>query len=108
GNRLEIGDLQRRVGDRLAKQGTGLLVDRLYEVLGIVGIDELRRDAEPLQDVVKLGVRAAVQIAGRDDVVSGLSDVDDRVEDTTGARGHAQTAELGAPFKQGHALFQHV
>ena len=57
---------------------------------------------------MKLGVRAAVQVAGRDDVVSGLGEIDDRVEDTAGARGHAQPAELRAPFEQGNPLLQHV
>ena len=60
GDRLEIDDLQRRVGYRLAKEGTSLGVDRPGEVLGVVGIDESGRNAKPRQDVVELGVRAAV------------------------------------------------
>ena len=63
----------------------------------VVGIDELHGDAERRQDVVELGVGAAVEVAGRDDVVAGLGEVDDRVEDAAGARGHAQAAQLGAP-----------
>src|SRR6185437_1155397 len=65
-------------------------------------------DPQGRQDVVELGVGAAVQVAGRDDVVAGLGQVDDRVEDGAGARRHAQTAQLVGPFHQGDALLQHV
>ena len=57
---------------------------------------------------MELGVGATIQVAGRDDVVAGLGEIDDRVEDTAGARGHAQAAKLWPSFEQGNPLFQHV
>ena len=46
--------------------------DRPAEVLGIVGIDELRLDAEPAEAHVELRIGAAVERRGGDQLVPGL------------------------------------
>ena len=106
GDGLEVGDFQRGIGDGLAEQGAGLGVDGGGEVFRVVGIDEAHLDAERGQDVVELGVGAAVEVAGGDDVVAGLGEVDDGVEDGGGAGGDGEAG--GAAFERGDALFEHV
>ena len=85
-----------------------LAIDRLGEILRIVRVHELHRDAERGQDVVELRVGAAVEVAGGHDVVAGLREIDDRVEDPARAGRHAKAAHLRRPLEQRHALLQHV
>jgi hypothetical protein len=81
---FEIDDLERRVRDALTKHGAGPVVDGSGDVLWIVRVDERSGDTERRQDVVEHRVGAAVQVAGRHDVVASLGQVDHRIEN--GAR----------------------
>ena len=106
GDGFEIGDVESGVADGLAEECLGFGGNGGGEVLRIVGVDEFNVDAELGKDVVELGVGAAVEVVGRDDFVSGLSEVDDGVKDGAGARGDA---EAGSPtIKGGDALLEHV
>ena len=73
GDGLDVGHVQRRVADGLAKNSAGLVVDGLVEVLRVVGVDEARVMPSCGQDRVELGVGAAVEVVGRDDLVPGLA-----------------------------------
>ncbi len=108
GDGLEVGDLERGVGHRLAEQGAGVGVDRGGEAGWVGGVDEADADAERGQDVVELGVGAAVEVAGGDDVVAGAGEVDDGVEDRGGAGGVGQAGGLGGALQQADALLEHL
>ncbi len=105
---LQICDFQRRIRDRLAEQRPRLVVDGLAEVFRIVAVHQFYRDAQRRQDVVKLRVSAAVEIASGDDVVASLREVDDRVKHRARAAGESEAGHFVSAFEQGHALFQHV
>mmetsp|Transcript_3124 Transcript_3124/g.9532 ORF Transcript_3124/g.9532 Transcript_3124/m.9532 type:complete len:243 (+) Transcript_3124:1885-2613(+) len=107
-NLLEIAHDAGRVGDGLAEEGARLLVGRFEEVLGVRLIDEAHRDAKFGQDVVELGVGAAVQVASGDDVVSTLSDVDDGVEDGVGPRGDTEACQGMRALEHGDALLEDI
>eukprot|EP00966_Prymnesium_polylepis_P322312 7378582-Prymnesium_polylepis.1 len=69
---------------------------------------DAHRDAHLREDVVKLRVRAAVQVAARNDVVARLREVDDRVEDRRSARRQAQASERVRTLEHADALLEHV
>ena len=85
GDGLEVADLQSGVGHGLAEQRARLVVDGGAEVLGVLGVHELHRDAHRGEDVVELRVGSAIQLAGRDDVVARLRKGDDGIEARGGA-----------------------
>jgi hypothetical protein len=89
------------VADLCSRRGEGI-----GEGLGVGGIDQPHFDAEFGQDVFELGVAAAIEVAGGDDVVAGLGEVDDRVEDRRGAGGHGEPG--GTAFEGRDALLEHV
>ena len=86
GDRLEVGHLQCRVRHGLAEQGAGVVVDGRGKVRGVVRIDEADLDSQRRQDVVELGVGAAVEVARRDDVVPAA--VARRIERSSGIGEH--------------------
>ena len=75
-NRADIRHVETRIANRLAEHHFGVALDRLGKVLRILGVDEGAGDAELRQDVVELGVGTTVQVAGRDNVIPLLTDVD--------------------------------
>ena len=106
GDSFEVGNVESGVADGLTEECLGFWGNGGGEVLRVVGVDEFYVDAELGKDVVELGVGAAVEVVGRDDFVSGLSEVDDGVKDGAGAGGDA---EAGGPTLQGgDALLEHV
>ena len=105
---FEVGHFERRIGNGFGEQRAGIGVDGGGEIVGIVGIDEAHLDAEVRQDVLELGVGAAVEVSGGNDVVARLGEVDDRVEDRAGAGSHGHGAEFGRAFEQGNAFFKHL
>jgi hypothetical protein len=80
GERLEVRHVEARVADGLDVERLGLRRRSPSEVLRIVALDELHADAEPRERHLELVVGAAVEVAGRDDVVAGLGDGGDRQE----------------------------
>ena len=72
GETFDVGDLARRVRDRLGEDELRLVGDR-GGVVGRVGaLDERGLDTEAAQRHVELGDRAAVQVRRGDDVVARL------------------------------------
>ena len=106
GHGLDVGEIQHRIADGLDENGPRFLGDGLLEILRIVRLDEFHRDAELRQDGVEHGVRAAVEVVGRNDLVPGRGQGDDRVEDGRGPRGQGHRGR--AAFQQGHPLLQNV
>ena len=74
GEALEVGDLARRVRDRLDEERLGLLGDRRGVVGGVGGAHERRLDAEAAQRDIQLGDRAAVEVRRGHDVVAGADE----------------------------------
>ena len=70
----EVVHVALRIADGLRVEQPGVLVYRALEVGRIAGIDEPRLDAEPLQRVAELGVRAAVQLVPGNEILAGRSD----------------------------------
>jgi hypothetical protein len=87
-NSVEVGHVQGRVADGLDVEEPRLGADGLLEALGIPDVGEGRPYAEVGKDGVEHRVGAAVEVRGRDDLVAGAGDGDDRVEDGGRARGH--------------------
>ena len=108
GDGLHVGDLQSGIGNGLGEEGARLVVSSGREVGGIVGVDESDFDAKLGEDVFELGVAAAVEVAGGDDVVTGFGEVDDGVENGGGSGGVGETAHFGCAFEETDAFFQHV
>jgi len=105
---VEVGDFEGGVGDGFAKEGAGFVVDGIGKLLGILGVDKTDFDAKGWKEVVELGVGAAVKVTGGDDVVTGLGQVDDGVENGSGARGVGKAGHFMGTFEQGDALFEHI
>src|SRR6185295_12390070 len=76
--RLDVDDVDERVAERLGVEELGIFLDRLAKVLGIVGRDEGRLDAELPQVDVQQRVRAAVERRRRDDVVARAAEGQER------------------------------
>ena len=58
------------------------------------------------QDVVELRVGATVEIAGGDDIVAGLGEVDDGVEDSGGPGAESEAGRFVRAFEEGDAGFE--
>ena len=106
GELFEVGDVAERVADRFAEHRLGLAVDQFFEGCRVTVIGKAHLDAILRQGVGEQVVGAAVQGAGRDDVVAGFGNRLDRGGDRRHARGHGQ--RRNAAFHRGDALFQHV
>ena len=103
GEDLQVEEVALGVGDRLAVEGAGAVVDERPPALRIVGIlHEAHRDAELGQRALEQVVRAAVQGGGGDDFVALLGDVEDGVEFGGLAGGDEQGS--GPSFERGQAL----
>ena len=72
----------------------------------VVGIHKAHLNAQGGEDVLELGVGPTVEVAGGNDVVARLSEIDDRIEDRRGAGGDGESRR--STFESGDALFQHI
>lgn len=97
GDRLEIGHVESRVADGLQIHGLGAVVDEGGDILGLVTLDELGRDAQPREHDLELVVGAAVQVAGGDDVVTGVGE---------GGNGHELGRLAGRGGHGGHTTLE--
>ncbi|MNS70297.1 hypothetical protein D3C72_1036390 [compost metagenome] len=104
--RGDVGDVAQRVADRLREDGLGAVVDQRFESGHVAGVGEARGDAVLRQRVRKQVVGAAVQRAGRHDVVARFGDGHDGVGHGRLARGQRQRRDTA--FQGRHALLQHV
>ena len=57
-------------------------------------------DTKSREDIVELGVRTSVEIAGRDDIVASLGEVDNGIEYSTRARAKSKSGKLMCPLKK--------
>ena len=105
GDGPDVGDVARRVAERLDVDRLGVGVDQRLEAFGRAVVGKARRDAVLRQGVGEQVVGAAVQRAARDDVVAGLGDGLDRIGHRRLARGHRECRD--AAFERRHALFEH-
>ena len=101
---VEVGDLARRVRDRLDEDQLGLVGDRGGVRLRIGPLDERGVDAEPAQGDVELGDASAVERRRGDDVVPGAGErgEGDELGAETGCRGDRPEAAL----ERGDALLE--
>ena len=90
---LEVGDLARRVRDRLDEERLGLLGDRRGVVGGIGGAHERGLDAEAAQRDVQLRDGAAVEVRRGHDVVAGAGEAREGDVLRAQARGGGDGAE---------------
>ena len=106
GQRGDVGDVAQRVADGLGKDGLGTVVDQRLERCRVARVGKARGDARQRQRVREQVVGAAVQRAGRDDVVARFRNRLDRICDGRLARRQRQRAD--AAFERSDALLQHI
>ncbi len=104
--RGDVGHVAQRVADGFDEHGLGAAVDVPREAGRVARVREAGDDALARQRVREQVVGAAIERAGRDDVVAGLGDRLDRVGDGRHARGQRQRGD--AAFERRDALFEHV
>ncbi len=103
-DRLDVEHVVERIADGLGVERLRLGRERAPEVFRIVGIDEVRGDAEAAQLVVELRVGAAVERARRHQLVARLHQRQQRRGLRRHARAHRQCR--AAPFERRHALLE--
>jgi hypothetical protein len=106
GKGLNIDHLQRGVSDGFGVDRLGLFVNGRFEVFGVTRIDEANGDAHRGENVVKLGIGAPVEVAGGDNFVARLCQIDDAVEDGARARGNRESRH--APLQRRKPFFQYI
>lgn len=80
GNGLEVRNVVAGVTNRLDVDSLGTVINSRGNILGLVTLDELGSDSHAREHNLELVVGAAVQVAGGDDVVSGMSESRDSHE----------------------------
>ena len=105
GDGSDIADIAGRIAHRFAEDGAGVLVDAGGQRLGAVTGGKTALDALPRQHGVQQGVRGAVKLRHRDDVLARLRDIGEGIVQRrlAGCGGQAR----GAAFQRRDALFQH-
>ena len=102
---VEVGDVAAGVGDALAEDRAGIVVDGGLDRVGVVEVDELRGPAEALDRLAELGDRPAVE-PGRDhDVAPRRHQREQRHDLRRVPRRTADSAD--AAFQRGDAFLQH-
>ena len=91
-----------------SQKNARVLVGGRREVCRVLLVHEADRDAHVGQDAAHHGVGAAVERLRRDDVVAGLSQAQDRVENGVGARGHGRAREGVSSLEHREARLEHV
>ena len=87
-DRRQVGDVAAGVGDGLAEDRSGVVVDRAFDRCGVVEVDERGRPAEALDRLRELGDRSSVQ-TGRDDHVLARTHQREQRQDLGGVAGRA-------------------
>lgn len=105
-NGLKVGHVVARVADALNVDGLCAVVDGGGQLLGLVAVDKLGRDAQAGEDDLELVVGAAVQVRGRDDVVAGVCEGGDGEELGGLAGGRGEGSDTA--FEGGNALLKDV
>ena len=99
----QVGHLHHGIGGGLHKEGLRFRPDGSLDLLKIRGVHRRERKTVLRIDMVKQAVRAAVQIIGTNNVVTGGKQLHDR-----GNRRHAgrERQRLFALLEPGHSLLQ--
>ncbi len=105
---IEVGNFEGGIGNGFTKEGASLVVNGVGELPGILRVDKADLDPKRGKDVVELGVAATIKIAGGDNVIASLGEVDDGIKNRGGAGGVSEAGEFVGPFKQANALFQDI
>ena len=70
GHRTHIHDIPARIGNRLAEDGTGVIVNRRLHCIQIVEIDESGGPAKAFDGLAELRDRATIKTGRGDDVLA--------------------------------------
>lgn len=105
-NLLEIWYIVSRIANALQIDSLGLVINQFLEVLSVIAFDEFSRDAQAGEGDFELVVGAAVEIGGRNDVVTCVGEGGDGHE----LGGLARCGCYGgdAAFKGCNAFFENV
>ena len=106
GDSFEVRNVDGRVAEAFEVNGFGLVVDVFGKGLRVVGIGEVRRNAEVFEGFAEQFDCAAVQGRSSDDFVTSTGEVDDGVGDSRSAAGCSQTG--CAAFEGCDTFFQDV
>ena len=106
GQRGDIRDVTQWVANRLAVDGLGFVINQLGKTGRVTGIGEPDLNALLRESVSKEVIGAAIQRAGRNDVVARLRDRLDGIGNGGHARGNSQRGN--ATLQRGHSFFQNV
>ncbi len=102
--RLDVADVARRIADALAEDGTGAVVDQLFDCPGLIGLREAHLDPLARQQVGEQRVGGAVELRHRDDIAAHAGDIEHRIVQRRLPGGYAQ--RFDAAFERGDATFQ--
>lgn len=105
GDRLEVREVGVRIAEGLEIHELGVVLDRVFEGLRVVHINEGRGDAVVFQGVAQQVVGAAVDVLGGHDVITALRDVAHRVIHGRCAGCHRKAGR--AAFERRDAVFEH-
>ncbi len=105
GDRLDIGDAATGVCNRLDEDRLGVWRDRALEAADIIGVGPHHVPAETLESVGELIDRAAIELARRDELITGLEQ-HLKHHDLRGMSGSRRQCR-GAAFQGGDTFFQH-
>ena len=105
-DRLEVQHVDVRVADRLDEDRPRPVVDRAPEVLRIGAVDQMRLHPVFRQRVLEQVERAAVQRLGRNQLVAGVGDVQDRIRGRR--RTGRQRERPASAFEGGDSLLQNL
>src|SRR4029079_4550507 len=103
-NRLQIGNRAAGIGQRFNKDRLAARRQRLLEILGPVGIDEMDMPIEFLEGQSELGHRAAIKAFGGDEFIARLHQREEGHELSRVARSGCSRA--ASAFQSGDTLLQ--
>ncbi len=106
GDRGDVRDIPARVANGFDEHSLRAFVDERGKRSRVCRVGKARSDAVLRQGMRQQVEAAAIQRAGRHDVVAGLGDGLDGIGDGRLSRGQRQCTD--AAFQRGQALFQHV
>jgi len=94
------------ITDALEVEAAGVFVDELFDLLGMVGVEEADFDVELFEGLTKEGPGAAIEVGGGDEILAGMGDGQDRSGDSSLSAGKGQAGRSAVQSSQ--AFFQHI
>mmetsp|Transcript_24127 Transcript_24127/g.44834 ORF Transcript_24127/g.44834 Transcript_24127/m.44834 type:complete len:218 (-) Transcript_24127:10062-10715(-) len=104
-DRIQIGDVATRVGNRFAENRAGVVINGRLDRIQIVKVDKGRRPPEPLDGLAELGDRAAIKAGGDHDIHAWAHQREQRHDLCGMTRGTAHAADTA--LKGGDPFLQH-